>query len=83
MPDMYRTGLEKNPANYQPLTPMTFLERSASVFPNHTAIVHGKQSVNGAFVKVLNKIVFAWITDTSTGEIQKFAFREHVRELEG
>ncbi len=37
----YNTGLDRNPANHQPLTPLTFLERAASVFPNHTAIVHG------------------------------------------
>lgn len=37
----YNTGLDRNPANYQPLTPLMFLERAASVFPDHTAIVHG------------------------------------------
>jgi fatty-acyl-CoA synthase len=37
----YNTDLDRNPANYQPLTPLTFLERAAGVFPNHTAIVHG------------------------------------------
>jgi len=37
----YDIDLDRNPANYQPLTPLTFLERSASVFPEHTAIVHG------------------------------------------
>jgi fatty-acyl-CoA synthase len=37
----YDRDLERNPANFQPLTPLTFLERSASVFPDRTAIVHG------------------------------------------
>jgi fatty-acyl-CoA synthase len=37
----YDTDLDKNPANYQPLTPLTYLERAASVFPDHTAIIHG------------------------------------------
>ena len=37
----YNTGLDRNPANYQPLTPLTFLERAATVFPDHTAMVHG------------------------------------------
>ncbi len=37
----YNTDLDRNPANFQPLTPLTFLERAASVFPDHTAIVHG------------------------------------------
>src|SRR3954467_13436862 len=30
-----------NPANYQPLSPLPFLERAASVYPRHTAIIHG------------------------------------------
>jgi fatty-acyl-CoA synthase len=37
----YNTDLDRNPANHQPLTPLTFLERAASVFPDHTAIIHG------------------------------------------
>jgi fatty-acyl-CoA synthase len=39
----YDTDLPKNPANFQPLTPLTFLERSAAVYPGHTAIIHGRQ----------------------------------------
>ena len=42
MNNPYNTNLDRNPANFQPLTPLTFLERAASVYPNHTAIVHGK-----------------------------------------
>ncbi len=41
MENPYNTGLDRNPANYQPLTPLSFLERAASVYPEHTAIVHG------------------------------------------
>ena len=41
----YETHLDKNAANYQPLTPLTLLARSALVFPDHTAIIHGNQSV--------------------------------------
>src|SRR5689334_16136461 len=37
----YDVDLDRNPANFQPLTPLGFLERAASVFPQHTAIVHG------------------------------------------
>ena len=37
----YNEGLDRCPANHQPLTPLGFLERAASVFPDHTAIVHG------------------------------------------
>jgi fatty-acyl-CoA synthase len=38
----YDTDLDRNPANFQPLTPLGFLERAAGVFPDHTAIIHGK-----------------------------------------
>lgn len=39
--NIYDQGLDKNPANYQPLTPLSFLKRSARVFPKKAAIVHG------------------------------------------
>lgn len=38
---IYESGLAKNPANYEPLTPISFLERSASVYPDHIAMIHG------------------------------------------
>jgi fatty-acyl-CoA synthase len=38
---IYDTDLDRNPANFQPLTPLTLLERAAAVFPAHTAIIHG------------------------------------------
>jgi fatty-acyl-CoA synthase len=37
----YDTDLDRNPANFQPLTPLTLLERAAQVFPDQLAIVHG------------------------------------------
>jgi fatty-acyl-CoA synthase len=37
----YDTDLDRNPANFQPLTPLGFLERAAAVFPDRTAIIHG------------------------------------------
>jgi fatty-acyl-CoA synthase len=37
----YDIDLDRNPANFQPLTPLTFLERAAAVFSDHTAIIHG------------------------------------------
>jgi fatty-acyl-CoA synthase len=40
-PSIYDTHLDKNPANYQPLTPLSFLERAASVHPDQIAVIHG------------------------------------------
>ncbi|HVZ68714.1 MAG TPA: acyl-CoA synthetase [Rhizomicrobium sp.] len=39
----YDRDLDRNAANYQPLTPISFLERAAFVFPDAVAIVHGNQ----------------------------------------
>src|SRR5690242_7932194 len=38
----YEAGLGRVAANFQPLTPLTALERAASVFPGHPAIIHGR-----------------------------------------
>jgi fatty-acyl-CoA synthase len=37
----YEIGLDKNPANYMPLTPIVFLVRSASVYPDRLAVAYG------------------------------------------
>jgi fatty-acyl-CoA synthase len=39
----YEQDLDKNPANYAPLTPLSFIERSAKVFPDRVSVVHGTQ----------------------------------------
>ena len=44
MANKYEQGLDKNAANYVPLSPLTFLRRSAAVYPDHQAIVHGNIS---------------------------------------
>ena len=42
----YETGLDRVAANHQPLTPLSFLERAARTFPDHTAIIHGQQRID-------------------------------------
>ena len=37
----YETGLDRNVANFAPLTPLSFIERAATVYPARTAVVHG------------------------------------------
>src|SRR6266850_1074995 len=44
----YETDLDRTPANYQPLTPVTFLQRAASVHPEIVAIIHGKSRIHYA-----------------------------------
>ncbi|MDO8606315.1 MAG: acyl-CoA synthetase [Phaeospirillum sp.] len=37
----YDMHLDKNAANHVPLSPLGFLERSASVYPNRVSVIHG------------------------------------------
>jgi fatty-acyl-CoA synthase len=37
----YQQGLDRNQANYAPLSPLSFLERTADVYPDRLAVVHG------------------------------------------
>ncbi len=39
--NIYERGLDKNPANFQPLTPLSYLDWAARVFPSKTAVIHG------------------------------------------
>ena len=39
--NIYRQNLERDRANYAPLTPISLLERSAQVYPDKTAVIHG------------------------------------------
>ena len=42
MENIYEKGLERNSANFTPITPLLFLERSAQIYPNKLAVIHGK-----------------------------------------
>ncbi|SPB15508.1 acyl-CoA synthetase [Caballeronia novacaledonica] len=46
--NMYDEGLPKTAANFAALTPLKFIERAASVYPAHTAVVHGDVRRNWA-----------------------------------
>jgi fatty-acyl-CoA synthase len=39
----YHIGLDRTAANYAPLTPLTFLERAAYVYPEGLSVVHGDE----------------------------------------
>lgn len=44
--NIYQHGLEQCQANSVPLTPINFLSRTASVFPDRTAIIHGSRHIS-------------------------------------
>ena len=39
----FEVGLERNSANYVPLSPLSFLARAAAVYPGRIACIHGSQ----------------------------------------
>ncbi|MDA7753759.1 acyl-CoA synthetase [Pseudomonadales bacterium] len=41
MANIYETDLPQNPANYEALSPLSYLKRSATLYPEYPAIVHG------------------------------------------
>jgi fatty-acyl-CoA synthase len=45
---VWERDLGRNPANYVPLTPLSFLQRAASVYPDKTAVIHGRRRISYA-----------------------------------
>ncbi|MBQ0725693.1 MAG: acyl-CoA synthetase [Cycloclasticus sp.] len=46
--NLFEMSLDKNPANYVTLSPLTFIKRAADVYPNKLACVHGEQKITWA-----------------------------------
>ena len=46
----YETNLDKNNANFVPLTPLSFLERAKDIYPNYEALVYESRSYTWAEV---------------------------------
>ena len=40
--NIYEQNLDMNQANFAPLTPLSFIERSASVYPDRLSVIHGE-----------------------------------------
>ena len=47
-PSQYEQDLDRNPANYAPLTPLSFLARTAAIYPDRLAVVHGERRISWA-----------------------------------
>ena len=58
----YDTGLDRNPANYAPLSPLSFLARTAEVYPDGIAVVHGdSQATWGEIYRRARKLASALV----------------------
>ncbi len=43
MRQAYAVGLDRNAANFVPLSPLSYLERTAHVYPDRTSVIHGER----------------------------------------
>ncbi len=43
MSNIFEQGLDKNSANFTPLSPVSFVERSAEIFGDLTSVIHGQR----------------------------------------
>lgn len=48
MSSIFEQDLPQNPANYTPLSPISFIERTQAVYPNRTAIIYGERRITWA-----------------------------------
>src|SRR6201990_2911972 len=65
--NQYQIGLDKNPANYVPRTPLSFLERSAAVFPNHISTVYEGRSFTWAETYERCRRFASWLAGRGIG----------------
>jgi fatty-acyl-CoA synthase len=42
--NLFEAGLERRPANWAPLSPLSFLARAAAVYPTKPAVIHGERT---------------------------------------
>ena len=68
MTNPYASGLVKNAANYVPLTPLTFLERSAYVYPERCAVIHGSRRYTWKEVYVRTRRLASALKEKGIGE---------------
>ena len=68
MPTIYQEGLDKNTANYTPLTPLTFIARSAYVYPGRTAVIHGQRRYTWLETFTRARRLASALTDHGIGE---------------
>ncbi len=60
MGNIFEQDLDRNLANHQPLTPLSYLERAARVYPGRTAIIHGSQKTDyGTFYRRTRQLASA------------------------
>ena len=65
--NQYSIGLDKTPANYVPLTPLSFLARSAAVYPDHISTVYEGRSFTWAETYERCRRFASWLAGRGIG----------------
>ena len=65
--NIYDQHLDRNPANYIPLSPVSFVERSAEVFGDLPAVIHGQRRYNWAQVRERSARLAAALREAGVG----------------
>src|SRR5258708_35558885 len=65
--NQYSIGLDRNPANYVPLTPLSFLARSAVVYPDHVRTVYEGRSFTWAETYARCRRFASWLAGKGIG----------------
>ena len=65
--NQYSIGLDKNPANYVPLTPLSFLARSAAVYPDHLSAVYEGRSWTWSETNARCRRFASWLAGRGIG----------------
>ena len=71
--NQYSIGLDKTPANYVPLTPLSFLARSAAVYPDHVSTVYDGRSFTWAETYARCKRFASWLAGRGIGHADTVA----------
>jgi fatty-acyl-CoA synthase len=66
-PNQYSIGLDKNPANYVPLTPLSFIARSAAVYPDHVSTVYEGRSFTWSETYARCRRFASWLAGRGIG----------------
>ena len=65
---MYERNLARNPANFAPITPLDFIERTAEVYPERLAVVHGTLRRNWLEVYTRSRQLASALTRVGIGK---------------
>jgi fatty-acyl-CoA synthase len=63
----YDIGLDKTPANYVALTPLSFIARTAAVYPNHTSSIYEDRAFTWSQTYARCRRFAAWRTNRNIG----------------